>query len=88
MFTVPGESYLPVLDALYTVRDRIATISTRHESGAGFAVDGYAEATGEVGVCMATRGVGSANLAIALHTAQQDSTPMVALIGRPGAHGR
>ena len=82
VFTVPGESFLPVLDALYTHRDRIATISTRHESGAGFAADGYAKATGEVGVCMATRGVGSTNMSIALHTAQQDSTPMVALIGQ------
>jgi len=82
VFTVPGESFLPVLDALYEHRSRIGTVSHRHESAAGFAADGYAKASGQVGVCLVTRGVGSGNLAIALHTAFQDSTPLVALVGQ------
>lgn len=88
VFTVPGESFLPVLDALYEHRDRIGTVSHRHESAAGFAADGYAKASGEVGVCLVTRGVGSGNLAIALHTAFQDSTPLVALVGQVPTHVR
>lgn len=82
VFTVPGESFLPVLDGLYDVSDAIETVATRHEGGAGFIADGYAKASGEVGVCMVTRGVGVTNLSIALHTARQDSTPMVALVGQ------
>ncbi|MEX2540919.1 MAG: thiamine pyrophosphate-binding protein [Trueperaceae bacterium] len=82
LFTVPGESFLPVLDALYDVPERIELISTRHEEGAGFAAEGYAKASGEPGVCIVTRGPGATNLSIALHTAQQDSTPLVALVGQ------
>ena len=80
-FCVPGESYLGVIDALYEHSD-IELISTRHEGGASFMADGYAKASGEVGVCMATRGPGATNLSIGLHTAMQDSTPLVALIGQ------
>lgn len=80
-FCVPGESYLGVMDALYQ-HPEIELISTRHEGGASFMAEGYAKASGEVGVCMATRGVGATNLAIGIHTASQDSTPMVALIGQ------
>lgn len=84
VFNVPGESFLPVLDAIYDYRE-IQLISTRHEGGAAFMADGYAKASGKVGVCMATRGVGSTNLAVGIHTAHQDSTPMVCLIGQlPG----
>lgn len=79
--TVPGESFLPVLDALYDA-ESIDLVATRHEEGAGFVAEGYAKATGEVGVAMATRGVGVTNMSIALHTARQDSTPLVALIGQ------
>ncbi|MES1042657.1 thiamine pyrophosphate-dependent enzyme [Peribacillus simplex] len=81
IFGVPGESYLEVLDALYQ-HPRIEFISTRHEGGASFMAEGYAKASGKVGVCMATRGPGATNLSIGLHTAQQDSTPLVALIGQ------
>lgn len=81
-FTVPGESFLPVLDALYDEADAIDVVSTRHEEGSGFAAEGYAKASGGVGVCMVTRGPGATNLSIALHTARQDSTPMVALVGQ------
>ncbi|KMY55267.1 acetolactate synthase [Bacillus sp. FJAT-27231] len=80
-FCVPGESYLGVMDALYQ-HPQIELISTRHEGGASFMAEGYAKASGEVGVCMATRGVGATNLAIGIHTAAQDSTPLVALIGQ------
>jgi len=81
IFGVPGESYLNVLDALYE-ENEIDFISARQEGGASFMAEGYAKAKGEVGVCTATRGPGATNLSIGLHTAQQDSTPLVALIGQ------
>lgn len=81
VFGVPGESYLNVMDALFDEED-MTYISARQEGGASFMAEGYAKATGEVGVCMATRGPGATNLSIGIHTAQQDSTPMVALIGQ------
>ncbi len=80
-FCVPGESYLPLLDALYQ-HDAIRLISTRHESGAAFMADAYAKNEGKPGVVMATRGVGACNLSIGVHTAYQDSTPMVVLLGQ------
>ena len=81
VFGVPGESYLNVLDALYEEKE-IDFISARQEGGASFMAEAYAKATGDVGVCSATRGPGATNLSIGLHTAQQDSTPLVALIGQ------
>ncbi len=81
VFCVPGESYLGVLDGLYQHPD-IAVIANRHESGASFMAEAYAKASGQVGVCMGTRGPGAANLTIGLHTAAQDSTPLVAMIGQ------
>lgn len=83
VFTVPGESFLPVLDALYDVPD-IDVVAMRHEEGAGFAAEAYAKASGRPGVCMVTRGVGSTNAAIAIHTAMQDATPLVVLVGQVG----
>ncbi|WP_144461881.1 thiamine pyrophosphate-dependent enzyme [Siminovitchia fortis] len=80
-FCVPGESYLGVIDGLYE-HPKIELISTRHEGGASFMAEAYAKASGKVGVCMATRGPGAMNLSIGLHTAMQDSTPLVALIGQ------
>lgn len=80
-FCVPGESYLGVIDGLYE-HPTIELITTRHEGGASFMAEAYAKASGEVGVCMATRGPGATNLSIGLHTAMQDSTPVVALIGQ------
>lgn len=86
VFCVPGESYLEVLDGLYDF-PQIQLISTRHESGAAFMAEAYAKASGQVGVCMATRAVGLSNLSIGLHTAKQDSTPLIALVGHvPQAH--
>src|SRR5690625_3510160 len=81
VFCVPGESYLPVLDALHD-EPSIQVISTRHEGAAAFMAEGYAKSTLKPGVVLATRGVGAANLAIGVHTAYQDSTPMIVLLGQ------
>ncbi|RLL48511.1 acetolactate synthase [Oceanobacillus piezotolerans] len=80
-FCVPGESYLPILDALFDEKT-IDVISARHEGGAAFMAEGYAKATLKPGVVLATRAVGGSNLAIAVHTAFQDSTPMVVFLGQ------
>jgi acetolactate synthase I/II/III large subunit len=80
-FTVPGESFLSVLDALYD-EPAIALVATRHEEGAAFMAEAVGKLTGVPALCMGTRGVGSANMAIALHTAHQDSTPLIALVGQ------
>lgn len=81
VFCVPGESYLPVLDALYDEK-MIDVISARHEGGAAFMAEGYAKATNKSGIVFATRGVGGANLSIGVHTAFQDSTPMIVFLGQ------
>ncbi|HEX6592997.1 MAG TPA: thiamine pyrophosphate-dependent enzyme [Bacillota bacterium] len=81
VFCVPGESYLPILDVLYD-ETSIKVISTRHEGGAAFMAEGYAKATLKPGVVLATRGVGATNLSIGVHTAYQDSTPMVVILGQ------
>jgi len=80
-FCVPGESFLGVLEAMHR-EPRIRAISTRHEEGASFMAIGYARLTGRPAVAMGTRMVGGANLAIGIHTAFQDSVPMVAIIGQ------
>ncbi|MFI5254174.1 MAG: thiamine pyrophosphate-dependent enzyme [Candidatus Limnocylindrales bacterium] len=79
-FTVPGESFLGLLDALHDTPIRM--VATRHEAGAGFMAEAVGQLTGRPALCLATRAVGAANLAIALHTAAQDSTPLVAVIGQ------
>lgn len=79
-FCVPGESYLSVMDAI--LDSKIDLISGRQEGGVAFMAEAYAKATGKVGVCLATRGPGATNLSIGLHTAYQDSTPLVAFIGQ------
>ena len=80
-FGVPGESFLGLLDALYETPE-IKLVATRHEGGAAFMADAAGKLTGQPAVCMGTRGVGSANLAIGVHTAQQDSTPLIAMVGQ------
>ncbi|QBI20806.1 thiamine pyrophosphate-binding protein [Egibacter rhizosphaerae] len=80
-YTVPGESFLPLLDAL-DAHPAVQVLSTRHESGAGFMAEAEAKVTGAPAVVLATRGVGASNLSIAVHTARQDSTPMVVLLGQ------
>ena len=79
-FTVPGESFLPVLDALQAAGIRI--VATRHEGGAAFAAEAYGQLTGRPAACLGTRAVGASNLAIGIHTATADSTPMFALVGQ------
>ncbi len=82
VFCVPGESYLAVLDALYDVGDRIRLIACRHESAAANMAEAYGKLTGKPGVCMVTRGPGATQGAVGVHTAYQDSTPMVLFIGQ------
>ncbi len=78
-FTVAGESFLAILDALAAVGIRI--VATRHEGGAAFAAEAYGQLTGRPAVCLGTRAVGAANLAIGIHTATADSTPMFVILG-------
>ncbi len=80
-YTVPGESFLEVLDAAER-HPETTLVSARHESGASFMAEADAKLTGVPAVAMATRGVGASNLAIGVHTAMQDSTPMVVLLGQ------
>jgi acetolactate synthase I/II/III large subunit len=83
-FCVPGESYLPVLDALYDVRDRLRLIVCRQEGGATYMGEAYGKLTGRPGVVFVTRGPGASNAAIGIHTAAQDSTPLIVFIGQVG----
>jgi acetolactate synthase-1/2/3 large subunit len=82
VFCVPGESYLAVLDALYDVRDRIEVIACRHEAGAANMAEAHGKLTGRPGICMVTRGPGATHASIGVHTAQQDSTPMILFVGQ------
>ena len=84
-FCVPGESYLPVLDALYENRDVIRLITCRQESGAANMAEAYGKLTGRPGICLVTRGPGATNASIGVHTAFQDSTPMILFIGQVGS---
>ncbi|SPD64465.1 ACETOLACTATE SYNTHASE ISOZYME II (LARGE SUBUNIT) PROTEIN [Cupriavidus taiwanensis] len=84
VFLVPGESYLPCIDALYDHQDAITPIVCRQESGAGYMAEAHGKLTGEPGVCFVTRGPGATNASIAVHTAFQDSTPMILFVGQVG----
>ncbi len=81
-FCVPGESYLEVLDALFDMRDRFKLINARHEAGAANMAEAYGKLTGKPGICMVTRGPGACHASVGVHTAQQDSTPMIVLVGQ------
>jgi acetolactate synthase I/II/III large subunit len=81
-FGVPGESYLAVLDGFYQHRDRIRFIACRQEGGAAFMAEAQGKLTGRPGVCFVTRGPGATNASIGVHTAFQDSTPLVLFIGQ------
>jgi len=78
-FCLPGESFLPVLDALYDSSIRL--VSCRHEPGASNAAEAYGKLTGRPGVCIVTRGPGATQASVGVHTAMQDSTPMLLLVG-------
>jgi acetolactate synthase-1/2/3 large subunit len=80
-FMVPGESFLELIDEL-DAEPSITLVTARHEGGAAFMAEGFAKASGRPSVCMGTRVVGAANLAIGLHTALQDSSPVIALLGQ------
>src|SRR5947199_8918642 len=84
-FTVPGESFLAVLDALYDVRDRLRLIVCRQEGGAAYMAEAYGKLTGRPGIVFVTRGPGASNAAIGIHTAQQDSTPLIVFVGQVGS---
>lgn len=84
IFGYPGGAVLNIYDALYKNSDRIRHILTAHEQGAAHAADGYARATGRVGVCLATSGPGATNLVTGIATAYMDSIPMVAITGNVG----
>ncbi|MEO7549124.1 MAG: thiamine pyrophosphate-binding protein, partial [Ramlibacter sp.] len=83
-FCVPGESYLEVLNALYDHQQSIRLITCRHEGGAAFMAQAYGRLTGRPGICLVTRGPGATNASIGVHTAFQDSTPMVLFVGQVG----
>jgi len=85
-FCVPGESYLTVLEALRQARSDIRLVLNRHESGATLAAEAYAKATATPGIAFVTRGPGATNASIGLHTAKQDSTPLVLFIGHVPTH--
>jgi len=82
VFCVPGESYLPVLDALTDVKHKIEVICCRHEAGAANMAAAYGKLTGRPGICMVTRGPGATHASIGIHTAQQDSAPMIMFVGQ------
>ena len=84
VFCVPGESYLAVIDGLYSYANSIRMINTRHEGGASNMAEAYGKLTGRPGICMVTRGPGATNASIGLHTAFQDSTPMILFVGQVG----
>lgn len=79
IFGYPGGTILEVYDSLYKYQDKINHVLTSHEQGASHAADGYARATGKVGVCMATSGPGATNLVTGIATAMMDSIPLVAI---------
>lgn len=82
MFGYPGGQVIPLYDRLYDYRDKIKHILTRHEQGAAHAAQGYARATGKVGVCVSTSGPGATNLLTGVADAMLDSTPMVCITGQ------
>jgi acetolactate synthase-1/2/3 large subunit len=81
IYCVPGESYLPVLDALHDATS-IRTIVTRHEGAASNMADAYGKLTGRPGICFVTRGPGATHASNGVHTARQDSTPMILFVGQ------
>ena len=81
VFCVPGESFLATMDSFYGSLKPLL-VSARHEEGAGIMAEAYAKASAKTGVCMVTRGPGLTHLSIALHTAKQDSTPLVVFVGQ------
>ena len=82
IYCVPGESYIATLDALFDARQAIRVVTCRQEGGAANMADAYGKMTGRPGVCFVTRGPGATNASVGIHTAFQDSTPLVLFIGQ------
>jgi acetolactate synthase-1/2/3 large subunit len=87
-FGVPGESYLAVLDGFHEHPERIRFVACRHEGGASFMAEAQGKLTGRPGICFVTRGPGATNASIGVHTAFQDSTPMILFIGQVASDQR
>ncbi|HEY2628688.1 MAG TPA: thiamine pyrophosphate-binding protein, partial [Usitatibacter sp.] len=87
-FTVPGESFLAALDGFYTVRDKLKLVVCRHESAAANMAEAYGKLTNRPGLCFVTRGPGATQASVGVHTAFQDSTPMILFIGDVGGDFR
>ena len=87
IFSVPGESYIAVVDGLVNFPE-IKLITNRQEGCAAFMAEGYAKATRTPGVCIVTRGPGATNASIAVHSAKYDSAPLVLLVGQVGRNAR
>lgn len=88
VFGVPGESYLAVLDGFHEHGDKIRFVACRQEGGAAFMAEAQGKLTGKPGICFVTRGPGATNASIGLHTAFQDSTPMILFIGQVASDQR
>lgn len=87
-FGVPGESYLAVLDGFHQYRDQIRFIACRQEGGAAFMAEAQGKLTGRPGICFVTRGPGATNASIGIHTAFQDSTPLILFVGQVASDQR
>jgi len=87
-FTVPGESFLPVLDGFHDVKDKVKLVICRHEAGAANMAEAYGKLTNRPGLAFVTRGPGAAQAAVGVHTAFQDSTPMILFVGDVGSDFR
>ena len=87
-FGVPGESYLAVLDGFHEHRERIRFVACRQEGGAAFMAEAQGKLSGRPGICFVTRGPGATNASIGLHTAFQDSTPMILFVGQVASDQR
>ena len=83
-YCVPGESYLPVLDAFHDVEDRLRLVVCRQEGGVAYMAEAHGKLTGRPGIAFVTRGPGASNATIGVHTAAQDSTPMILFVGQVG----
>ena len=88
VFGVPGESYLAVLDGFYQYREQIRFIACRQEGGAAFMAEAQGKLSGRPGICFVTRGPGATNASIGLHTAFQDSTPLILFVGQVASDQR
>lgn len=82
VFCVPGESYLAALDALRDVQDKIRVVVCRHEASACHMAEAHGKLTGKPGICFVTRGPGATHASVGVHTARQDSTPLILFVGQ------